>query len=194
MKLFHIAEVITAIGVLVFAQVREGNQRNAVGQKPTLQNVQGEVELPTEGVAVLIATQEDGVHGVISLRQQQEELHISGTVAGLSPGMHGFHIHEFGDLRDRAGKAAGGHFNPAGKKHGSLQDTERHAGDLGNINANQDGIAKVNITAPGLPLHFVVGRSIVVHESEDDFESQPSGDAGARLAVGVIGIANPEVQ
>jgi Cu-Zn family superoxide dismutase len=71
-------------------------------------------------------------------------------------------------------------------------DAEHHAGDLGNIRANQDGVAKVDIQAPWLKLHYVIGRSIVVHQGEDDLESQPSGDAGARVAAGVVGIAESD--
>ena len=87
--------------------------------------------------------------------------------------------------------AAGGHFNPGKTAHGGPQDKEHHAGDLGNIEANKDGVAQVDITAPWLKLHFVIGRSIIVHAGEDDLESQPSGDAGPRVAMGVIGIAEP---
>jgi superoxide dismutase, Cu-Zn family len=151
-----------------------------LGREETLKE---EVELPKVGVAGLIPTE--------GHRQTQDGLRITGTVTGLKPGLHGFHIHEYGDVREPDGTAAGGHFNPAGTAHGGPQDEERHAGDLGNIKANQDGVAKVDIKAPWLKLHFVIGRSIVVHAGEDDFTSQPSGDAGARVAMGVIGIAEP---
>jgi len=149
------------------------------------------VDLPTTGVAALIPTKGNKVKGIIVLQQKKEGLHLSGKVVGLTPGLHGFHIHEYGDLRDVQGKAAGGHFNPGGHKHGGPDDEEHHAGDLGNINANEDGVAKVDMMVPWLKLHFVVGRSIVVHGGKDDLTSQPSGDAGPRVAVGVIGIAEP---
>lgn len=147
--------------------------------------------IPQEAVAVLRPTQGEKARGVVKLTQTDEGVRVQGTVRNLSPGEHGFHIHEFGDLRGNDGKAAGGHFNPEGKKHGGPEDAEHHAGDLGNITANDEGTAEVNKLAKGLKLHFVVGRSLVVHGEADDLESQPSGDAGARVALGVIGFAGP---
>src|SRR5690606_1905976 len=123
----------------------------------------------------------------------EDGLHLKGKIIGLTPGMHGFHIHEYGDLSDRSGKSAGDHFNPTGAKHGPPGSKESHAGDLGNVEANNEGVAMIDIKAKDLKLHFVLGRSLVVHEKADDFESQPSGDAGGRLAVGVIGVADPEM-
>ena len=79
--------------------------------------------------------------------------------------------------RDTDGPGGGGH---------------SHSGDLGNIEADQEGVAQVNITMKGTPLHFVLGRAFVVHAGKDDLKSQPSGAAGARIATGVIGIGNPE--
>lgn len=143
---------------------------------------------PQEAVAVLSPT--DGkVKGTILLTQKDGYVHVTGEVSGLTPGEHGFHIHEFGDLRDPKGESAGGHFNPDGHKHGGPDDAERHAGDFGNITADANGVAKVDKQAKGLQVHFVLGRSIVVHAGRDDLKSQPSGDAGPRVAVGVIGVA-----
>lgn len=145
--------------------------------------------IPKEAVAVLMPTQGQQVKGVILLRQQEDGVMVTGEVRGLEPGEHGFHIHEFGDLRHPEGASAGGHFNPEGHKHGGPDDRERHAGDLGNITANQQGVAKVKVLARDLKLHFAIGRSIVVHGKADDLKSQPSGDAGPRVALGVIGFA-----
>jgi len=155
------------------------------------QAMKEEVDLPTIGVAGLIPTEGNDARGTIVLREKDDGLHITGEVTGLKPGLHGFHIHEYGDVRDPHAKAAGGHFNPGDTAHGGPQDEEHHAGDLGNIEANQDGVAQVDIHAPWLKLHYVIGRSIVVHAGEDDLQSQPSGDAGPRVAMGVIGIAQP---
>jgi superoxide dismutase, Cu-Zn family len=152
------------------------------------------LELPEVAVAALIPTKGNKARGVIELRQTKDGVCLTGKVTGLKPGLHGFHIHEYGDMRKPDGSAAGGHFNPGKTGHGGPQDKEHHAGDLGNIEANQDGVAQVDITAPWLKLHFVIGRSIVVHAGEDDLESQPSGDAGPRVAMGVIGIAEPASQ
>jgi superoxide dismutase, Cu-Zn family len=159
------------------------------GQPSNGDTMEDQVELPKMGVAELTPTEGNEAGGTIMLRQAEDGLHITGNVTGLTPGLHGFHIHQYGDLRAPDGSAAGGHFNPAGTAHGGPQDEERHAGDLGNIKADEDGVAEVDIHVPWLELHFVIGRAIVVHAGEDDFASQPSGDAGPRVAIGVIGIA-----
>jgi Cu-Zn family superoxide dismutase len=148
-------------------------------------------EIPSQAVAVLIPTEGSQVSGVILLQQQGEGVRVQGKVWGLTPGMHGFHIHQFGDLRSPTGDAAGGHYSPDDSPHGAPGSAEHHAGDLGNIEANQEGVADVDATFDFFQIHHVLGRAIVVHADADDLRSQPSGAAGARLAVGVIGIANP---
>jgi superoxide dismutase, Cu-Zn family len=147
------------------------------------------VQLPSIGVAGLIPTRGNKASGVIVLRETNDGLHITGRVTGLTPGLHGFHIHEYGDVRAPDASAAGDHYNPDEVAHGGPRDEEHHAGDLGNIKANKNGVATVDIKAPWLKLHFIIGRSIIVHAGEDDLTSQPSGDAGGRVAMGVIGIA-----
>jgi len=150
-----------------------------------------EVELPKYGICVLDATQGNNVEGVFALKETTDGVMLQGYVTGLTPGKHGFHIHEFGDLRAEDGTAAGGHFNPHGHEHAGPDAATKHVGDLGNIEANDEGIAKVEKVIDS-KLHFLLGRSLVVHAGEDDLKSQPSGDAGPRVAVGVIGIANSE--
>jgi Cu-Zn family superoxide dismutase len=150
-----------------------------------------EFSIPAGAVAVLVPTEGNTVRGVIRFEQNRNGVRVTGVVAGLEPGLHGFHIHEFGDRRDPNGVSAGGHYNPSGHKHGGPQDTEKHAGDLGNIEANAEGEANVSVAAPWLNLHHILGRSVVVHAGPDDLKSQPAGDAGGRVAVGIIGIAQP---
>ena len=157
------------------------------------QESHGEAELPKEAVCVLAAMKDSGVKGTLLLTQKGKDVLITGEVSGLKPGEHGFHIHQFGDLRAADGVSAGGHFNPEGHEHAGPDAAKRHAGDLGNIKADKSGVAKVNVKAEGLMLHFVIGRSLVVHADPDDLKSQPSGNAGARVAVGVIGLAEVKV-
>jgi len=148
------------------------------------------VEMPTAAVAVLASTSGSDVKGVIMLKQEDGYVQLTGKVINLEPGEHGFHIHEYGDLTKKDGTAAGGHFNPDGHEHGAPGE-KSHVGDLGNITADDSGEAKIDIKAEGLKLHIVLGRSLVVHAKADDLKSQPSGDAGPRVGVGVIGIAKP---
>jgi Cu-Zn family superoxide dismutase len=149
----------------------------------------------TRAVCVLQPVGDSGVSGTIYITVEGDKALIEGTVEGLTSGEHGFHVHEFGDLTDQeAGESAGGHYNPHGHAHGGPDDEERHPGDFGNIEANRQGQAEVRIEVTGLELsgeHCVLGRSLVVHANADDF-SQPSGNAGPRVAFGVIGVAQAE--
>ena len=123
---------------------------------------------------------------------------IKGTITGLEPGLHGFHIHEFGDMSDGC-KSMGAHYNPDGVDHGDIN--EGHVGDLGNITADESGIAKFTIEAKRVDIigeRSVVGRGIVVHSDKDDLgrggdaESLKTGNAGDRLACGVISLRDSE--
>jgi Cu-Zn family superoxide dismutase len=112
-------------------------------------------------------------------------------LTGLAPGKHGFHIHEKGDLSAADFSSAGPHFNPTKHKHDGTTGDERHAGDLGNVEADKSGNAKGDVTVEGLTIgnsaaSDIVGRSIVVHQKEDDMKTDPSGNSGARIAAGVI--------
>lgn len=161
-----------------------------VGSEPRDER-QIEPKLPQQAVAVLSPTRGQQARGVVEFTQTREGVRITGSIRGLEPGKHGFHIHEFGDLRSPDGKSAGDHFNPTGEKHGAPGQKRHHYGDLGNIEANQEGVATVNMQADWMKLHFIVGRALVVHTGADDLQSQPSGDAGDRAGLGVIGIAQP---
>ncbi|XP_031571073.1 superoxide dismutase [Cu-Zn]-like [Actinia tenebrosa] len=138
------------------------------------------------------------VKGTIHFTQEGDgkPCHVSGEVTGLTEGKHGFHIHQYGDNTNGC-TSAGSHFNPFNKNHGGPEDAERHVGDLGNIVAGKDGVAKVDMMDKQVTLlgeHSVVGRSVVVHVGEDDLgkgghdDSLTTGHAGGRLACGVIGI------
>jgi Cu-Zn family superoxide dismutase len=117
---------------------------------------------------------------------------FSGTVSGLGPGtVHGIHIHEKGDCSAPDASSAGEHFNPLGHAHGA-PDANSHVGDLGNITADAQGNAPLNITKAQASLvagasTSIVGKSVVVHTKEDDLKSQPSGDSGDRIACGIVG-------
>ena len=139
-----------------------------------------------------------GVSGKVIFESQGDKTKISATVSGLTPGKHGFHIHELGDLSQGC-KSAKGHFNPFKKNHGGPSDTERHIGDLGNIVADNNGEASIEMIEELVQLNgvnSVIGRSVVVHAGEDDLgkggfpDSLTTGHAGGRVACGVIGRGN----
>uniref|UniRef100_G3MNP1 Superoxide dismutase [Cu-Zn] n=1 Tax=Amblyomma maculatum TaxID=34609 RepID=G3MNP1_AMBMU len=121
---------------------------------------------------------------------------VSGTVSGLKPGLHGFHVHALGDTTNGC-MSTGAHFNPAGKVHGAPEDEVRHAGDLGNVKAEEDGTATFSIVDSQIPLtgpNSIIGRAVVVHADPDDLGkgghelSLSTGNAGGRVACGIIGL------
>jgi Cu-Zn family superoxide dismutase len=119
-------------------------------------------------------------------------LHLRGEVGGLMPGSrHGFHIHEKGDCSAADASSAGGHFNPTGQPHGRAGQGAHHAGDADNLVADAKCVARVDAHLGGLSLgngaaNDVAGRAVIVHAAADDYSSQPAGNAGARVACGVI--------
>ncbi len=149
---------------------------------------------PKKAICVLTPTHKSGGHvqGTVTFTQKDDGIEITGEITGLTPGKHGFHIPEFGDMSSADGMATGGHFNPGGHKHGGPEDTDRHAGDFGNIEAGADGKATIKMTDKAISLsgpNSILGRALIVHAKQDDLKSQPSGNAGDRIAQGVIGAA-----
>lgn len=139
------------------------------------------------------------VHGTIYFTQRgtgaNTVVEITGHLEGLKPGKHGFHVHEFGDCSSKDGSSAGTHFDLPDKPmpHGGPNSKKRHVGDLGNIEANGSGVAEINKKDKVIRLSgakSIVGRSIIVHEKEDDLKDIKS--AGGRIGCGVIGIIKSE--
>ncbi|KAJ2162101.1 hypothetical protein GGF46_000976 [Coemansia sp. RSA 552] len=144
-----------------------------------------------------VAVLQGSVTGVIRFSHEGPGTTISGNITGLTPGKHGFHIHEFGDITDGCA-STGKHFNPFAKDHGAPGDNNHHVGDLGNIEASEDGVALIDIQGARLCLkgkNSIVGRAVVVHADEDDLgqgghdDSLTTGHAGDRLACGIIALA-----
>lgn len=144
------------------------------------------------GTAVIKGTAEgSAAAGTVTFQDTRDGLKVTAKLAGLPPGKHGFHIHEFGSCDD-AGKAAGGHYNPKSSRHGFLPKDgihKAHGGDMGNITAGADGTAALDLVLPHITLtsgkFTVAGRAVVVHEKADDF-GQPVGNAGSRIGCGAI--------
>lgn len=147
---------------------------------------------PAHTVAVLSATQGNAVTGELAFAAVDGGVGITGQVSGLGAGSeHGFHVHETGDCSAPDATSAGGHFNPEGRAHGQVGSGEHHAGDTDNLMADDTGVATVNARLEGATLGDgaptdILGRAVIVHADADDYATQPTGNAGARLACGVI--------
>jgi superoxide dismutase, Cu-Zn family len=149
----------------------------------------------TKAVAVVSPLSASGVSGQVTFSKAEGGVKVSVKVAGLKPGTHGFHIHEFGDCSAADGTSAGSHFNPTGDPHAGPKEDKRHAGDMGNIEADKDGAASLEYVDMKLAFEgptSVLGRGIIVHAAADDLKTQPTGNAGGRLGCGVIGAVKGE--
>jgi Cu-Zn family superoxide dismutase len=152
-----------------------------------------------DGLEAVCVFQNSKITGHIIFKEfiTQKTTGISIHLKNVPKGKHGIHIHESGDLREGC-KSLCSHFNPYNKYHGGPDDTERHVGDLGNIEPSANGVVKITLYDNKIKLsgkHSVIGRSVVIHEKEDDLgkggnaESLKTGNAGSRIACGVIGIS-----
>jgi len=145
-----------------------------------------------KGKAQIVSTTGDeSIQGTVTFTETPDGLEVVVNAEGLPPGKHGFHVHEFGDLGD-AGKAAGSHFNPHNTKHGFIVTDgyeKAHAGDFGNLTIDENGKGELKLFIPKMTLsrgpYSIAGRSVIIHEKEDDF-GQPLGNAGGRIAGGLI--------
>ncbi|KAK6102942.1 Superoxide dismutase [Cu-Zn] protein [Brugia pahangi] len=151
--------------------------------------------------AIAVLHSDNGnVNGTIHFQQDKNSTTISGEIKGLTPGLHGFHVHQYGDTTNGC-ISAGPHFNPYNKTHGDPTDEMRHVGDLGNIVAGADGTAHIDISDKHVQLlgpNSIIGRSLVVHADQDDLgkgvgdkkdESLKTGNAGGRVACGIVAIS-----
>jgi Cu-Zn family superoxide dismutase len=147
-------------------------------------------------IAMLAPTEGNIASGVVNFSQDGDIMQVDVRVDSLTPNsMHGLHIHIVGDCRAPDASSAGGHFNPHGSSHGGPFSDPRHGGDLGNIQADGNGTAIVSIQVTGISLgkddDSIIGRAVIVHGQGDDLTSQPSGNAGPRIACGLIS-KNPD--
>lgn len=146
-----------------------------------------------KAVAVIQQGNGSNVKGTVLFEQDKTNVIVTVSVSGLnSSSFHGFHIHQFGDISSLDGKSAGGHYNPEGHPHALPPEKKRHAGSFGNLISDPNG--KVDTTfiddtfSISGDFNPVIGRAVVIHAKRDD-GGQPTGNAGARIGFGVIGIA-----
>jgi Cu-Zn family superoxide dismutase len=174
------ASVICALGFCLAGCASNGDSRSSVSSRH---------KSGASAVAVLSPAAGQNVSGQVTFTEETEGVRVVADIKGLSPGKHGFHIHEKGDCSAPDFSSAGGHFNPMMEKHGAPTDPEHHMGDFGNIVANDEGEARFERVVNWLSFkggNSFVGRAVVVHGKPDDLVSQPSGNAGPRVACGVI--------
>jgi len=150
---------------------------------------------PALASAGLAATKGNKTVGEVTFEQMGDKVRVTAQVIGLKPDQeHGFHIHEVGDCGSGDGMSTKGHFNPYGKPHAHFSTPERHAGDLPALKADAGGRAELTVELDVMTVaagpSSVVGRGLIVHAQPDDYRTQPTGNAGARLACAVIRRAN----
>ena len=155
--------------------------------------VAGCAAMPPSGpsaVADLAATTGSAAAGNVTFTQKGDKVVVVAKVTGLAPGSHGFHIHEKGDCSSGDGMSAGGHFNPFGKPHAHPSTSDRHAGDMPMLVVDSAGnaslTAELDVITIGGGSADVIGKGVIVHKDPDDFRTQPTGNAGARIACGVV--------
>ena len=140
--------------------------------------------------ADLAPTAGNTAKGSVTFSGRGDKLLVVADISGLTPGNHGFHVHEKGDCSAADGTSAGGHFNPTGKPHGDPAMADHHVGDMPMLVANAYGVAGLNVeispaTLGGGPTD-IIGKAVIVHMSADDYKTQPTGNSGARVACGII--------
>ena len=141
------------------------------------------------GVVLLKPVSGSQVTGTVIFTKTSDGAKVAVDLENLKPGKHGFHIHEKGDCSDPKAASAGGHFNPAKSHHGGVDTAQRHAGDFGNLEANASGKVHAELQLKGVKFDgadAIIGKSLIVHEKEDDLKTDPSGNSGDRVACGVI--------
>lgn len=181
-----------AIALMIFASCSSSTPPNRTpNPNPPIDAVAASKPLTT-AVAILTPTEGNQVTGRVKFTQSGDFVRVVARIQGLQPNaVHGWHIHEFGDLSSLDGTAMGGHYNPADKVHGLPNNPKRHAGDLGNLKADSQGEAikelRVNNITINGPQNPILGRGLILHAESDD-GGQPTGNAGSRIAQGVIGV------
>ena len=147
----------------------------------------------SRAISVIQPANNSEVKGIVFFEQHTDHVDILVKLSGLTPNQqHGFHVHQFGDISSEDGKSAGSHYNPEGHSHSLNNTSTRHAGDLGNLKANENGEVDYSFKALNISINDsknpIIGRALIIHAKPDD-GGQPTGNAGSRIGMGVIGIA-----
>lgn len=192
----HVPMLLLPAALLLAACQPQAPSGDAAGPGPDPTPAMADTPEPAPAAAsasaALAPTEGNAVAGNLEFAVVDGGIRITGEVTGLPPGgQHGFHVHENGDCSAPDATSAGGHFNPTASAHGRVGEGEHHAGDSDNIAADDQGVATVDSLLRGATLgdgspSDIVGKAVIVHADPDDYTTQPTGNAGARLACGVI--------
>ncbi len=162
------------------------NKNNEVAQVTAIGAVQTSVK---KAIAKVTPYPDHEVSGQVTFTKVPQGIRVVADVNGLKPGKHGFHVHEHGDCSGKDGMKAGGHFNPTNNKHGGPDSPERHVGDLGNLEADENGHAyyeRIDKLISFEGKNSILGKSIIIHADPDDYVTQPTGNSGPRIACGKV--------
>ena len=184
-RMLSLGIALVAVGAL-FVGSRQGSAQATAGGKTATAELK-----PSKNAATMPANK--NVTGTVTFTDAGGgKVKVSAHIMGLAPNTeHGFHIHASGDLSDPGLMSTGGHFNPTNHIHGGPTTSPVHAGDMGNIKADATGMAMLDLTLEGISIGTgaaddIVGKAVIVHGAPDDLKSQPAGNAGPRVAGGVI--------
>ena len=179
------------LGVMVaFASCNQTSEENTTDETTAEEIMTADMK----AVAVITQKSESGVAGTVTFTQGSEgnEVMMDARISGLKPGSHAIHIHEYGDCSSDDGKSAGGHWNPTGMDHGKWGSDAYHKGDIGNLEADENGEVVMTMSTDEWCIGCedstknILNRAIIIHEGADDFMTQPTGDAGGRVGCGTI--------
>lgn len=172
-------------------QERDGTTQSPSDMTSSERATDDQYPIVESAVAQIRPTSAGNAEGTVTFlaAEDDREMRVTVELTGLEPGLHGFHVHEVGDCSADDASSAGGHFEPYNAPHGSPDATEHHVGDMGNIEADQNGRVSSELSFRDLAFSgpaSILQRSVVIHRNVDDLASQPSGDAGSRVGCGVI--------
>lgn len=187
---------IFALGLLTAATSCKGNEKKEESQNAEVtEEVKAEpVAEASKEITVTMASKSGSqVQGTVVFREENGIVKMTAEFEGLAPGEHAIHLHEEADCSADDGTSTGGHWNPTFAKHGKWGDTEGyHLGDIGNFTADENGKGSISFETDlwcigcGDQKKDILGKAVIVHQGTDDFTSQPSGAAGARVSCGGV--------